>query len=86
MLLLRHSVPPLLNERLLRSVRARSFGHDGGSVWVEELFVEGGKQHVDSLWVKLLEGLKLLRVQSAESRQGRDPADQLHKTGTNELG
>lgn len=70
----------MLNERR-RSVgkRVRSFGHDASGVRIEELLIERRKEHVNGLWVELLEGLKLLRVESAQSRQRRDPANQLRK-------
>lgn len=56
-----------------------SFGHDTSGVRIEELLIERGKEHVNRLWVELLEGLKLLCVKSAQSRQRRDPANQLWK-------
>ncbi len=57
--------------------RVRSFGHDASGIGIEKLLIEGGKQHVNRLWVELLEGLKLLCVESAQSRQCGDPANQL---------
>lgn len=59
--------------------RVGSFGHDTSGVRIEELLIERGKEHVNRLWVELLEGLKLLCVESAQSRQRRDPANQLWK-------
>jgi len=45
--------------------RVWSFGHDASGVRIEELLIERRKEHVNGLWVELLEGLELLRVESA---------------------
>ena len=54
-------------------------GHGGVGVGVEELLVQRREQDVDRLRVQLLEGLQLLGVQRAESRQRGDTADQLRE-------